>query len=428
MAGNDHNGPSRTGFGDDGPEQSTGESNHSSVENESSGEEGTDLEWKMFKEDLHAHLQDIEAAGQLASQERYPAYVNPGLEILGKHSIMLPLRSGDADIIRDASKQAPFGRGDETIVDTSVRKTWELDHTQFRMCNPAWDIFLTNALLHRAAENLGLGAVRAEPYELLLYEPGSFFKPHRDSEKTPGMVATLVVCLPCEHQGGDVHVSFAKRKHVFATWPSSKFDLNALAWYSDVTHEVKELTSGYRLVLTYNIIMDAPSTASPSHYIAQSDTLRSMLKRWRRKFDFADKICYTLDHKYSQTGMSLSILKGRDAAVFQVLESVAEDAGLQVLVGHMSYSKSEDEYGDNWMEEESEMHLRNIFAPNGGQLSSSWKNMTMQELLEEDQFDEQDPESREEGEYTGNASMPTMLRYENTVRCSLPLLPQLIVF
>jgi hypothetical protein len=36
----------------------------------------------------------------------------------------------------------------------------------------------------------------AQLYKMLLYERGSHFAPHRDSEKQEGMVATLVVMLP----------------------------------------------------------------------------------------------------------------------------------------------------------------------------------------------------------------------------------------
>ena len=43
-------------------------------------------------------------------------------------------------------------------------------------------------------------------YKLLVYEPGSFFLPHRDSEKQNGMIATLVVCLPSRREGGSLIV------------------------------------------------------------------------------------------------------------------------------------------------------------------------------------------------------------------------------
>ena len=43
--------------------------------------------------------------------------------------------------------------------------------------------------------------VRAELYKVLLYEPGSFFKKHRDTEKADGMFGTLVVQLPSRYIG-----------------------------------------------------------------------------------------------------------------------------------------------------------------------------------------------------------------------------------
>jgi hypothetical protein len=46
------------------------------------------------------------------------------------------------------------------------------------------------------------GTVKAIPYKLLLYEAGDFFLPHRDTEKEPGMFATLVLQLPSTYTGG----------------------------------------------------------------------------------------------------------------------------------------------------------------------------------------------------------------------------------
>ena len=52
-------------------------------------------------------------------------------------------------------------------------------------------------------EELGLERQKLEAhlYDLLLYEPGSFFLPHRDGEKLDRMVATLVVVLPSKFAG-----------------------------------------------------------------------------------------------------------------------------------------------------------------------------------------------------------------------------------
>jgi hypothetical protein len=50
-------------------------------------------------------------------------------------------------------------------------------------------------------------------YKLVLYEDGGFFKPHKDSEKEPGMFASLVVQLPCRHSSGALVVRRPQRNN-----------------------------------------------------------------------------------------------------------------------------------------------------------------------------------------------------------------------
>ena len=65
----------------------------------------------------------------------------------------------------------------------------------------------------RAAEGLGVkGPVTAELYKLLVYDKGSFFVSHRDTEKAPGMFATLVVALPSQSKGGELVVRHNDRE------------------------------------------------------------------------------------------------------------------------------------------------------------------------------------------------------------------------
>lgn len=51
--------------------------------------------------------------------------------------------------------------------------------------------------------------VQAAPYKLLIYEQGDFFKPHRDTQRSPSMFATLTISLPLngEAAGGEFVVS-----------------------------------------------------------------------------------------------------------------------------------------------------------------------------------------------------------------------------
>ena len=57
----------------------------------------------------------------------------------------------------------------------------------------------------RVAEGLGVAEpITAELYKLLVYDQGSFFVSHRDTEKAPGMFATLVLVLPSMATGGEL--------------------------------------------------------------------------------------------------------------------------------------------------------------------------------------------------------------------------------
>ena len=104
---------------------------------------------------------------------------HPSLEIRGVDGkIGLPLCQSQAKDIIEECTRAPFGRGEKTIVDTSVRCTWQLEPEQFSIGNPLWSAKL-DALVDQVKVELGFigtQTVVAELYKLLLYEPGGFFK------------------------------------------------------------------------------------------------------------------------------------------------------------------------------------------------------------------------------------------------------------
>ena len=94
----------------------------------------------------------------------------------------------------------------------------------------------------------------AQLYKLLIYEKGSFFAPHRDSEKTPGMFATLIVCLPSRHEGGTLIVKHdGQTKQIDFGGPASEFKTQYVAFYADCQHEITPVTAGYRICLVYNL-------------------------------------------------------------------------------------------------------------------------------------------------------------------------------
>jgi hypothetical protein len=80
----------------------------------------------------------------------------------------------------DKAHHAPYGKGSETLVDTAVRNTWELNPDQFEFGNPEWDKYIEEACAC-VARDLGVDSpVSAELYKMLIYEKGAMFKPHTE--------------------------------------------------------------------------------------------------------------------------------------------------------------------------------------------------------------------------------------------------------
>jgi hypothetical protein len=359
-------------------------------------------------------LDNLKSSGAFAAQKTYAAFVNPGLDIAGHGPIPLPLTVNDAESIKSVCERAPFGQGDKTVVNTSVRNTWELNHSQFKTANPEWNSYLTQVLAD-ATVSLGLQNVHVVPHKLLLYEKGSFFKRHKDSEKTRGMVGTLVICLPSMHQGGDVCLSFGGQDRVFATSTKSAFNLTALSWYSDVTHEVRELISGYRLVLTYNIIQTNQLAQSAIAHRVQSERLQSLVSSWQGFESRPSSIIYRLDHKYTEASLSLKNMKGRDRAVCDALCSIGPATGIILLLCNITYETGEGGSEGWWGSyEEPTLTLDKVFTCDGIQIGATI-DVEMDQVLGNKDYLESDPDSEIEGEFTGNEAMPSRFRYHNTV-------------
>jgi hypothetical protein len=175
------------------------------------------------KKDLLNYLDNIATAGDFATMRSIPELsVNPEVRLLGSENqkeveISVPLGLQDAQKLINVARQAPFGKGEQTIVDTSFRNTWELNPSQFSL-SEKWQPYV-DGLMRSACDGLGVKTndIRAELYKMLLYEKGAMFKPHADSEKVNGMFGTLVISLPSAHFGGSVVLSHNGKQHEFQT-------------------------------------------------------------------------------------------------------------------------------------------------------------------------------------------------------------------
>ena len=295
-------------------------------------------------EDLYNYLCLIDRdSGNFATSGPLTNASSPGLFVHGIGKIGLPLSDRDAVALSRVSHEAPFGKGSETFVDSTVRKTWELNPDQFELRNPAWQSTL-NIVIDKVAEDLGVvdgaSSIRAELHKLLLYSPGAFFDKHREyvashalcsllqlllnngsTEKAPGMFATLVIALPAEHTGGDVVVQLKDEERILKTQGLCDFGYSYLAWYADVNHSVSKLETGHRLVLTYNLVrQESDSSRMPLVLNDHKQNLDNYLTLWDQQYRgmeiqstfVYDKMVYMLEHEYSEANICLKNLKGKD--------------------------------------------------------------------------------------------------------------------
>jgi hypothetical protein len=151
-------------------------------------------------------LSSVEAFGPFSCFYQLQAFPNPGLFINGLGTIALPLSVQDAKAIASSpvTHQSPFGKGSQTLVDTSVRKSWQIDPEHFQLRDPILDNWVKR-IVEAVAGTLNVACgpddVTAKLYKLLLYEEGAFFLPHQDGEQADEMFGTFMICLPSKHTG-----------------------------------------------------------------------------------------------------------------------------------------------------------------------------------------------------------------------------------
>jgi hypothetical protein len=264
--------------------------------------------------------------------------VDPGIEVDDLGAVDLPLKRGMAKKLVAICRVAPYGKGTQTLVDTKVRNTFELDTKTFRL-SQEWNSAVARAA-QLAAGELGLPAERAEArlYKLLVYDKGGFFLPHRDGEKHDGMVASLIVVLANPFEGGALVVRHGAVKQTlrFEQAAQGKAPCYA-AFYADCEHEVQRVVRGVRLCLAYNLVL-TPKREEPAdagRRTAPADALTESIKSWVAT-QSARPLVFALEHQYTQRGLALDLLKGADRQLAELVVPAAEKADCLVHLAQVS--------------------------------------------------------------------------------------------
>jgi len=209
-------------------------------------------------------------------------------------------------------------------------------------------------MLATIREDLGLAPtaqLRAELHSMLVYEPGQFFTAHQDSEKSNEMIGSLVVMLPSNSTGGDLTVEHLGQS---VRYQGSTSSLTFVAFYSDTRHEVLPVQAGYRIALTYNLMLtgetapqrdDDPELTIAAAALLQQHFADTPEPRWRGDhlaLEPPDRLVFLLDHQYTERGLDWAHLKGDDAARVSVIAHAADLAGCDLALAHAEVHETWD--------------------------------------------------------------------------------------
>ena len=248
-------------------------------------------------------------------------------------TLACPPSEEDIAWLENHSSAAPYGRGEDTIIDPEVRDAMQVDATHVELAGSSWEQLRTR-MLEAARTEMGLAdaTVSLEPLKVLLYRRGGHFSTHADTEKCPGMVASVALILAGEYEGGALVIEHGEDNIRFGPDGSARW--RWAAWYTDCRHRLEEVRDGIRIAMTFGIAIDPeqPLTRRESEDHALGWALYGRtFTEWHTKWaarggrtaagreQYGQKTVLVLSHHYTEPGLRASLLKGRDRELARLL-------------------------------------------------------------------------------------------------------------
>ena len=274
------------------------------------------------------------------------------LHVDGVGEVPMPLRHEAVLGLQQIANPAAFGLREHTLLDKSVRDTQEIGADKIRIQWQGTQGGVLSRMLAAMREVLGLGqdaTLSAHLHNLLIYGPGQFFKPHQDSEKMPCMVASLVLVLPSPHIGGDLLISHDNEQYRFSSENLHDETIRCIAFYADCEHEILPVKQGWRVALTYNLVLETVLSAVPDEQYRnpQLDAALGAYFNDADKTAVHKKLVYLLDYSYSEHSLRWHLLKGGDVGDVQGFLCAAKKLGLAphlaLVESHESWTTEDDD-------------------------------------------------------------------------------------
>ena len=285
-------------------------------------------------------------------------------------------RSLPVEALVKLGSPAPFGRDGETVFDDSVRKALEIPADRM----PEGLVSALNYLVRNLCNRDEWESVmkpkgkawRYQLYKMHMYGPGGKFEKHVDTLHQDNHVATFVVCLPSEHEGGTLEIehlgktveaNFSGKIHKAERYWNET--LRYAVFYTDCAHRVHEVSKGWRIVVQFDVYeeeqqgrlaregeeqvrehedalehgihylgLEAPpnedALAGDPDYPDVVDAVKAFFSR-----PSDHSLGFFLRHRYSMPSLEILRLKGADRRLFDALAKKGFEVSVCGVVAHL---------------------------------------------------------------------------------------------
>lgn len=184
------------------------------------------------------------------------------------------------------------------------------------------------------------------------YKRSTNFLTHILRRRTsPDIFATIAVVLPSKHFGASMKFWFnGDVKDIDVSYASSD-RTSVISWYTGASATQQPVTSGYRLVLRYNLHVSPHWKYLPPALPLFDNELRRVLLSWRKTPAPMGprKIAYLFNAQYDSGIPKLSDVKDGDLCVLKALRLGSGESGFEVYLANLELevhgpAKGQEEY------------------------------------------------------------------------------------
>ena len=167
-------------------------------------------------------------------------------------------------------------------------------------------------------------------------DPFADISAHHSNKRCPRNFGTISIILPSEFTGGQLDLSDQGQVKEVDFAQNSILSTSVLGSYTGLTHNLKPVRSGYKILLCYNLIhaSDAICPSLPDMH-GPIDKLRHILLCWKQAINRPEKLAYVLKCCYSKSDLSMDVLAGPDARNLSYLLPVARALHFRIYLANI---------------------------------------------------------------------------------------------